>query len=73
MNCGAEFQPQSIQPNEPSGVALIVAGCTILHRRDLSVIQTFRTLAACHYDIALVEFESHNAGNVSLRFRDQGL
>ncbi len=61
------------QPNEPGRIALVVLRSIGFHRRDLWIVKTLWTFAACDDDVALIKFEAYDAGHVTLRFCDERL
>jgi hypothetical protein len=70
----SHLQPQCLQANEASRVALVVSiAAAAFHGRDPRIVQALGTFAPRHDDVALVEFQPHNAADVALRFHDEGL
>ncbi len=73
LSCRAQLQSERIETNEASRVALVVRRCIGFHRRNLWIVEALGTFAAADDDVALVEFEAHQACHVALRFSDKRL
>src|SRR4051812_29653129 len=65
-NRGPRFQAQGVEADKSRGVGLVVSPAA-LHRGDLRIVQALRAFPAGSDDVALVEFETNDAGDVPLR------
>src|SRR4051812_26471923 len=74
MARSVRFEPKRVQPDKSGRIALVVSGGpAAFHGRDLRVVKTLRTLSPGGDDIALIEFQPDDTGNIALRLRHQRL